>query len=109
MRVRCVDNSGWELKLTAGKEYDVLLEDDEYYTVQTDAVVHDRAAGGYLKSRFEVVNEPKLALKAQEAADLARFIELAVVPFAVGDTFPSELMESMQLLKRKLSAGCDVR
>jgi hypothetical protein len=51
MKVKCIDGSGNNTRLIAGNTYDVMEEDDTFFTV-----IDERGEkGGWLKSRFEVV------------------------------------------------------
>jgi hypothetical protein len=56
----CIDNKGYEDHLTIDKEYEILKEDDDYYTIKND----EGNEGGYRKRRFkEPVSEFTIEVK----------------------------------------------
>jgi hypothetical protein len=36
MKVRCINNDGWSLRLTIGKIYEVIEEEEYFYTIVCD-------------------------------------------------------------------------
>lgn len=61
MKVKCIDNANGILKLTIGKEYEVIKETGSEYDIINDIGYNM----SYHKDRFEVIEEDKQQIKLQ--------------------------------------------
>lgn len=99
--VRCIDNAGYERQLTEGNKYVVLEANKSFLFVSRD----DGNRGGYMRRRFELVNQEQECLtfdKTEDgpggstpgqyelpktAVELQDLIEYRDMNFAIGNIF----------------------
>lgn len=59
MKVRCINNEGFESALTKNKEYDVKRESDNTYVIISDKGIQTP----FIKGRFKIVEEDNSKLQ----------------------------------------------